>query len=157
MRRVFQYFKNYKWVLISLIGCLITCQLLFALIQNGIGQKVVDAVENQLRQELDFSDFHYLARSVTDYNAKGAIKCARITNTYPESLPILNLSYMSNSCATNLFLLNGLEYNVELKALNSDVYRFEFIALNPFLFDLALWLFRLVGIVLVLLISKLFL
>lgn len=151
MARVFLNFKEKKWVLISVIVWLIICQSLFLMVQSGIGQKVVDSVENQLRQELDFSDFHYLSRSITDYNTKGTIKCSKITKTYPESLPILNLEYMSNSCSTNLFLLNGLKYNVELKALNGDIFQFEFVALNPTLFYLALWCFRIIGFVLVLL------
>lgn len=156
MGALFQSIKKIKWVFFALISWLIICQLLFVMIQNGIGQKVVDSVENQLRQELDFSDFHYLARSITDYNAKGAIKCAKIIKIHPENLAILDLGYMSSSCLTNSYLLNGLEYNVELRALNGDIYRFEFIALNPFLFYLALWSFRLIGILLLLLTFKLF-
>lgn len=156
MGALFQSIKKIKWVFFALISWLIICQLLFVMIQNGIGQKVVDSVENQLRQELDFSDFHYLARSITDYNAKGAIKCAKIIKVHPENLAVLDLKYMSPSCTTNSYLLDGLEYNVELRALNGDLYRFEFIALNPFLFYLALWSFRLIGVLLLLLTFKLF-
>lgn len=156
MSTLVQCLKTNKWVLISSIGWLIICQLLFTMIQTGVGQKVVDSVENQLRQELDFSDFHYLARSITDYNTKGAIKCSKITKTYPENLAILDLKYMSDKCSTNSLFLNGLKYNVELKALNGDAYQFEFIALNPILFYLALWCFRIIGLIMVILTFQLF-
>ena len=152
----FNSLKSHKWVFFSLLGWLIVCQFLFVMIQAGIGQKVVDSVENQLRQELDFSDFHYLARSVTDYNSKGAIKCAKITKTYPENRAILDLKYMSSSCTARSYFLNGIEYKVELKALNGDIYLFEFIALNPALFYLALWSFRLIGFLLVFAAFKVF-
>ena len=38
------------------------------MIQNSLGQKVIGSLQNQLRQELEHSNFHFLARSINDYN-----------------------------------------------------------------------------------------
>ena len=52
---------NKKWVINSFVFWLICCQTLFVLVQRSAGDKTVNSIQNQLRQELNFSDFHFLA------------------------------------------------------------------------------------------------
>lgn len=143
-------------VIFSALLWLTICQLLFMPIQSSIGQKVADSIQNQLRQELDFSDFQYISRSITDFNKSGSIKCPVLKKIYPSSVEILDLSYMSDSSCDNFnIFLTGAEYVSELKALNGDIYQLTYISANPGLFYVALWSFRLIGLLVVLLIIQL--
>lgn len=135
-----------KWIIITALSWLICCQGLFVLIQSSLGQKIIESTQGQFRQELDFSNFNFLARSITDFTTSGSIRCAVLDKIAPETLPILNLKYMGKNCQTSSLFLLGSSFDVKLKSLNGDIYRFQFISNNPFFFDLALWGFRLLGI-----------
>lgn len=141
---------NKTWVVFSLIFWLFCCQGLFILVQRSAGEKIVASVQNQMRQELNFSDFHFLARSISDYTISKAIKCTILEKIKPEFIPIVDLTYMENSCHSVAFFLNGNPFDIELKTLNGDSYRLRFISNNSYLFYLALWGFRILGIILVL-------
>lgn len=140
---------NKKWVIISLILWLFCCQGLFILVQKSAGEKTVGSIQNQLRQELNFSDFHFLARSISDFTVSGAIKCAVFEKTSPEFIAVVDLRYMEPSCNTTPLLLEGSYFDVSLKTLNGDIYRLKFISNNSRFFSMALWGFRLIGIVLI--------
>ncbi len=142
--------KNRFWVIFSVVFWLFCCQGLFAFVQRISGEKTVTAVQNQLRQELNFSDFHYLARSIIDYTNSGAIKCAVLEKIKPEFIAVTDLKYMEKSCDSNSLLLDGSLFDVELKTLNGDIYRLSFISINSYFFYLALWGFRILGIILAL-------
>jgi len=116
------------------------------LIQNSFGHKVIETTRNQLRQELDFSNFHFLSRSITDYTSSGAIRCSVLNKISPEFTPILDLQYMGRFCNLPSFLLFGSSFDIKLQALNGDVYQFQFVTNNPFFFNLALWGFRILGL-----------
>lgn len=147
------YKKNkhlFNWLLLSVLGWLIICQGLFIMVQNSLGQKVIGSVQNQLRQELEHSNFHFLARSINDYNKSGDISCAVLEKVNDVHARILDLRYMDKFCSNSKvvlnFLLIGSYQDVQLQAINGDIYRFQFISNNPVLFGLALWSFRLLGI-----------
>lgn len=147
------YKKNkplFLWLFLSIFGWLIVCQGLFIMVQNSLGQKVIGSLQNQLRQELEHSNFHFLARSINDYNKSGDISCAVLEKVNDTSERILDLRYMDKVCSYSKHILNilliGAYQDTQLQAINGDIYRFQFISNNPFLFDLALWSFRLLGI-----------
>ncbi len=137
---------NKKWIFFTLLLWLVICQGLFILIQNSIGQKVVESIRAQIRQELNSSDFNYLARSINDYTTSGSIRCSVLEKTKPDHLSIINLKYMGESCKVNHLWLKGMPFDVDLTSMNGDIYRFQFISNNPVFFDLALWGFRVLGI-----------
>lgn len=141
---------NKIWVIFSLVFWLFCCQVLFVLVQQSAGEKTVASVQNQMRQELNFSDFHFLARSISDYTTSGAIKCTVLEKIKPEFIPVVDLRYMENNCRSIPLLLNGSLFDVELRTLNGDTYRLRFISTNSHLFYFALWGFRILGIILVL-------
>lgn len=126
---------------------LVCCQGLFVLIQSSFGDKIIQSTQAQLRQELDFSNFNFLARSITDSTTSGSIRCAVLDKISPEFTQILNLRYMSQSCKVSPWSLRGSRFDVQLRSLNGDLYRFQFISNNPAFFDLALWGFRILGLI----------
>ncbi len=126
------------------------CQVLFFIVQNSFGQKIIESTSNQLRQELNFSNFHYLARSITDYTQSGAIRCSKLEKVSPDYFQVIDLSYMGKRCMWPTFLLQGARFNVSLKSLNGDVYQFYFVNNNPIYFDLTLWGFRILGLIAIL-------
>lgn len=129
---------------------ILCCQGLFILIQESFGQKVIDSIQGQLRQELAVSNFNFLARSITDFTVSGAIECGVLDKKTPYEMKIIDLRYMAKGCSINRWSLNGLKLEVLLKSLNGDEYKFSFISKNPELFYLALWGFRLLGLVAIL-------
>lgn len=135
-----------SWIIFSLSLWLICCQGLFVLVQSSLGQKIVESTQGQIRQELDFSNFNFLARSITDYTTSGSIKCAVLEKVWPEHVQILDLRYMNDHCQVSAWQLKGVAFNETLKTLNGDNYQFQFISNNPFFFELALWGFRVLGI-----------
>lgn len=141
--------KN-KWIIITLFSWLLCCQVLFYVVQNSFGQKVIESTENQLRQELSFSNFHYLARSITDYTQSGAIRCSKLEKVSPDFFQVIDLSYMGSKCHWPAIFLWGASFDVQLKSLNGDVYRFQFVNNNPIFFSLALWGFRILGLMAIL-------
>src|SRR5690606_37249734 len=126
---------------------------LFILIQESFGQKVIDSIQGQLRQELAVSNFNFLARSITDFTVSGAIECGVLDKLTPLNQRIIDLRYMSEKCSINKWALDGVEINVELMSLNGDLYEFNFVSKNPELFYLALWGFRILGLIAILGIS----
>lgn len=132
---------------------ILCCQGLFILIQESFGEKVVDSIQGQLRQELAVSNFNFLARSITDFTVSGAIECGVLTKKTPIEMKIVDLRYMVKACSINKWELNGAKLDVVLKSLNGDVYEFSFISKNPNLFYFALWGFRLLGLLAILGIS----
>ena len=141
---------NKKWVIFSLVFWLLCCQLLFLLVQKSAGEKTIDSIQNQLRQELNFSNFYFLASSISDFTGTGAIKCAVLEKITPDFVAVIDLKYMESSCTSTPILLNGNPVDISLVSLNGDNYRLRFISNNSNLFYIALWGFRLIGIVLVL-------
>lgn len=129
---------------------ILCCQGLFILIQESFGQKVVDSIQGQLRQELAVSNFNFLARSITDFTVSGAIECGVLDKKTPYEMKIIDLRYMAKGCSINRWSLNGLKLEVLLKSLNGDEYKFSFISKNTELFYIALWGFRLLGLVAIL-------
>ena len=127
---------------------------MFLLVQNSIGRKAVTSIQNQFRQELEFSNYHYLSRALTDFNSTGDIRCTFLEMLTPDSKVILDLRYMSDNCNNFNFTLNGSYQNTVLKALNGDEYKLQFYTNNDYLFKIALWGARLVGIVVILLFFK---
>lgn len=142
-------FKN-KWIIITLFLWLLCCQVLFYVVQNSFGQKVIESTGNQLRQELNFSNFHYLARSITDYTQSGAIRCSKLEKVSPDFFQVIDLSYMGSKCHWPALFLWGANFDVQLKSLNGDIYRFQFVNNNPIFFSLALWGFRILGMMAIL-------
>lgn len=141
---------NKIWIIFSVLLWLACAQGLFLLVQSSLGQKIVESTQGQFRQELDFSNFNFLARSITDYTTSGSIRCAVLEKVKPEFTPVIDLRYMGTNCKVSPLELKGLNFDVELKSLNGDSYRFQFISNNPTLFDLALWGFRILGILAIL-------
>lgn len=141
---------NKKWIIFTLILWLISCQGLFNLIQSSLGEKVIESIRAQLRQELSTSDFNYLARSINDYTTSGSIRCSVLEKIKPDQISIINLKYMSQSCQVNRIWLKGMPFDVNLTSLNGDTYRFQFVSNNPIFFDFALWGFRILGILAIL-------
>ena len=129
---------------------ILCCQGLFILIQESFGQKVIDSIQGQLRQELVASNFNFLARSITDFTVSGAIECGVLNRKTPFETKIIDLRYMAKECAINRWSLNGAKLEVILKSLNGDEYEFTFISKNPDLFYFALWGFRLLGLIAIL-------
>lgn len=125
---------------------ILCCQGLFILIQESFGEKVIDSIQGQLRQELAVSNFNFLARSITDFTVSGAIECGVLDKKTPYVTKIIDLRYMAKSCSINKWSLNGVELEVLLKSLNGDEYVFRFISKNPELFYFALWGFRILGL-----------
>jgi len=132
---------------------ILACQVLFILIQEGFGEKVVDSIQGQLRQELAISNFNFLARSITDFTTSGAIECGVLDKITPIKQRIIDLRYMSQGCSVNKWTLDGSFIEVSLKSLNGDLYQFNFISKNPSLFYFALWGFRILGLIAILGIS----
>lgn len=129
---------------------ILCCQGLFILIQESFGQKVIDSIQGQLRQELAVSNFNFLARSITDFTVAGAIECGVLNKKAPYETKIVDLRYMAKDCLISEWSLNGVKLEVLLKSLNGDEYEFNFISKNPEIFYFALWGFRLLGLVAIL-------
>lgn len=136
------------WSLILISVWLLCCQGLFVLVQQSQGQKIVESTQSQLRQELDFSNFHFLSRSLTDFTVSGSIRCVVLEKVKPDYLQVLDLQYMNKgACSVHPIELKGSAFNVLLKSLNGDSYRLKFISNNSIYFYLALWGFRILGII----------
>jgi hypothetical protein len=88
---------------------LISCQVGFFFLQKNLSIKTVEALQNQLRQELDYSNFQYLSRSINDFQKSGAIRCATLKIVAPSKMEILDLRYMSDesSCKERDWFLSG--------------------------------------------------
>lgn len=134
-----------SWIIYIMFVWILACQVLFILIQEGFGQKVIDSIQGQLRQELAISNFNFLARSITDFTVSGAIECGVLDKVTPINQRIIDLRYMSPKCSINKWALDGVKINVKLNSLNGDIYDFQFISKNPSLFYFALWGFRILG------------
>lgn len=130
---------------------LISCQVGFFFLQKNLSIKTVEALQNQLRQELDYSNFQYLSRSINDFQKSGAIRCATLKIVAPSKMEILDLRYMSDesSCKDRDWFLSGAHTTTELNSLNGDTYSFDFINENGSIFTIALWSFRIFGVLLI--------
>jgi signal transduction histidine kinase len=143
--------QNKRVYLVFSLIWLLSCQLGFFFLQKNLGNKTLNSIQNQLRQELDFSNFQYLARSITDYQNSGSIRCALVKMKAPAEMEILDLRYMTDpqSCVDSEWLLSGAHITRDLQSLNGDMYSFDFVNDNGNIFYLALWSFRVFGLVLI--------
>lgn len=128
-------------------------QFFFVAFQRDKATSIVYMLNNQLRQELDYGNFQYLARSATDFVQSGAVKCITIKQLRPKEVEIINLSYMQRNCSPSEFSLEGLVVTTQLSALNGALFSFSFLSSNDSIFYIALWVFRLLGIVFIVSIS----
>lgn len=144
-------YRIFRIIIPFTISWIFLCQFMFYMIQKTYGEKQSQTFQSQLRQELDFSNFHYLSRSITDLSNSDTIKCATVERIKPDRLSIIDLKYMYWDCETSPFLLMGAPVSAELTSLNGDVYRFSFKTVNPGLFYVALWTMRLIGLLVFLL------
>lgn len=144
--------QNRRVYLIFSLIWLLSCQVGFFFLQKNLGSKTLNSIQNQLRQELDFSNFQYLARSITDFQNSGSIRCALVKMKLPTEMDIIDLRYMSNprSCSHSEFLLSGARISKSLQSLNGDVYSFDFVNDNGNIFYFSLWSFRIFGLLLIL-------
>ncbi|HEY8270779.1 MAG TPA: HAMP domain-containing sensor histidine kinase [Pseudobdellovibrionaceae bacterium] len=149
-------FANGQVYLFSAVLWLFSCQIGFYFLQINLANKTLFSLQNQLRQELDFSNFQYLIRSITDFQNSGSIKCAVVKMKSPVTMDILDLRYMSglNECAEFEWFLGGAHIRNELHSLNGDVYSFDFVSNNGIIFYFTTWSFRIFGILLIFLAYK---
>ncbi len=153
MKKIDLFIKNYfskadiRYFILSII-LLIVIQILFFFLQRSIGQKIVTSIQSQLRQDLDLSNFHYLSKSISDYTYSGTIECTVIKRIYPKEIQILNID--RGDCNKNEIFLEGAKFEVELTALNGDIYNLKFISNNDTLFYLCLWSIRIFSIIVLL-------
>ncbi|MGZ3772578.1 MAG: sensor histidine kinase [Pseudobdellovibrionaceae bacterium] len=136
------------FVIISSLIWLLVCQLLFWGVQHSLSKKVINTIQNQFRQELDFSNFHFLSRGLIDYEHSGSVSCILLKKLNPEMV-ILNRQN-SDNCNRPDFLLEGEQVEVILNTLNGDRYHLNFVSRNDILFYSCLWTLRILGIILLL-------
>ncbi|WP_413289896.1 sensor histidine kinase [Bdellovibrio sp. HCB337] len=143
--------RNYRIYFFLAIIWLMSCQAVFFFLQKNLSNKTISSINNQLRQELDFSNFQYLVRSITDFQTSGAIRCAVVKMKSPSAIDILDLRYMNTlaECNSPEWFLHGAHVSKDLQSLNGGIYSFSFVNDNGIIFTLALWSFRLFGIVLI--------
>jgi signal transduction histidine kinase len=125
---------------------LLVCQVSFYFVQESQSQKIVDNLKSQLRQELDFSNFDYLARSIADYTTQGSIRCSVVKRVSQPRANIIDLRYLSDRCTNSPYFLHGAKVDVLLRSLNGEIFQFQFRVNHDGFFIFSLWLVRLLGI-----------
>ena len=137
--------------IVAALFWLVGCQVGFYFLQTNLSTKTLSSLQSQLRQELDFSNFQYLTRSITEFQNSGSISCAVLKMKSPSQIDILDLRYItgSSACGKNDLLLSGAHVQVQLNSLNGDTYSFDFINENGSIFTIALWSFRIFGVLLI--------
>lgn len=140
-----------RFYIVLLLVWLISCQICFYFFQQNSAEQMKRSLQNQLQQELDYSNFQYISRSITVFQNSGAIRCAQVSVIAPSRIEVIDLRYMNleQSCTPNSLSLDGQYVDVDLTSLNGSVFKFRFVNENDFLFYLALWGFRLFGLLLV--------
>lgn len=131
------------WLLISQAG--------FYFLQYSSSSQTVKSLEIILRQELDYSNLQYIARSAGDLQYLGLIRCLKIEREFPSPAPIVDVKYMSKDCRVFDWQLQGRNLDVDLKTLNGDIYNFKFISNNDQTFYIALWGLRFLGFIIIVL------
>lgn len=135
-----------SWFIFLTLLWLLSCQLLFLFLQTSLGEKTLDGIKNQFRDELNSTNFHFLARAVSDLNQAGSVRCTTLTKLLPhDELQIMSTSYLGG-CGGSDFTLDGRHFDTKIRTINGDEYQISFISNNPQTFFLALWSFRILGV-----------
>lgn len=144
---IFMNWIKFKWRLLgAALLWLVFVQVLFYLLQKNQGERVERTLASQLRQELEVSNYHLLSRHLTDLASMGALECAYLQLMKPKEILLLDMRYKGNCFASN-WQLRGHQLQTQLVALNGDLYQLEALVVNGPLFELSLWLTRLLGLV----------
>lgn len=159
IRKDVDFKKKTLWVLLSAAFCwLAICQGIFYFIQENQSLALERSLQNQFREELRASNFLYLSRVIADLDENRTIRCAHLVKREEgHDRPILDLRFKPG-CGDvgSEFLLGGALVRRELVAINGDVYVLNFRTVNSSLFDGALWLLRLSGLFILMLVTLVF-
>lgn len=132
--------KRLSLYFVSLALILVVSQIAFFYFQNIQSQKSVMAVQALLRQEVSSSNTFLIARTLSDLEGLGLLKCAKLTEAKSGQVH-LDLTFKDN-CEHNPWLLSGKKVNVELESLNGTKWLLDFESVNGGFFLMSLWLFR---------------
>lgn len=124
-------------------------QVVFYFVESNQITTLTKSIQNQLRQELDYSNFHFIARSLSDLEATKTISCVKLVLEDVKSKTILDLTY-KEQCSSLIGNFNLDKFvNIKLVSLNGDLYNLSFMFVRNFTFLLALWILRISGILLI--------
>jgi len=143
--RLFNKYNFFTILFVLTIVWLLIIQVAFYYVQLNQAKNSTLFIHGQLRQELDFSNFQFINRNLSDLDNKGTIKCTKLLITHPKKTVILDLTYKGN-CNQSDWFLNGASQNVSLQALNGDQFTVQFQTVNNLGFILSLWAVRIAGL-----------
>ena len=132
--------KRFLLYFFSLALILIASQIAFFYFQNVQSQKSIMAIQALLRQEISSSNTFLIARTLSDLEGLGLLKCAKLIEVKSGQVH-LDLTFKDN-CEHNPWLLSGKKVNVELESLNGTKWLLDFESVNGGFFIMSLWLFR---------------
>lgn len=137
--------KRYQALILSialLLVVLASVQLIFFVLQRTQADNSEKLIQTLLRQEISSSNVFLIARTLTDLENSGLIRCVRLTEKRT-NITHLDLSYKS-VCHKRPFFLNGMPIASEMRSLNGDRWDIYFESVNGYFFELSLWLSRFV-------------
>lgn len=140
--------KTWRWLAICIIW-LLAVQIVFHFVESNQINTLSKTIQSQLRQELDYSNFQFIARSLSDLEATKTISCVTLILDDFKQKTILDLTY-KEECKPNIRFFNfDKNVNIKLLSLNGDSYFLSFKFVRNFTFLLALWILRVSGVALV--------
>lgn len=127
---------------------LLVIQFGFYFILKNQSEQVSKSIASSFRSEALYSNFSFVARQISDFEHLNLISCARLTMKYPANRSILDSS-INGGCGSNFIIFTGRVDEIELKTINGDLYSLNYFFPSGLLFQISLWVLRLIGLVLI--------
>ncbi|NJL24956.1 MAG: HAMP domain-containing histidine kinase [Calothrix sp. SM1_5_4] len=105
------------------------------------------AIHGVLRHESQFDQIRDLARGLSDLEELGLIRCVNAFHARLENA-VYDSTYKGN-CETSWIRLDGIGRKVDVRSLNGDIWRINFVTNNPSAFFGAVWTVRIAGILVI--------
>lgn len=142
---------------ITAIGWLILCQIIFYVIQTHYAEKITLSLENQFRSEFYSDNYQKLSNMVADITRSDFIRCSKLTRLDQQRV-IIDFTSIQDGCNSlhNFLTLSHVNKDLVVKSLSGTEYALSFQITNTSYFVIALWLMRLIGLILIFLVSLIF-
>lgn len=145
------------YIAIGALSWITLCQVVFYFIQSHYAEKVTLSLSNQFRSEFYSDNYQKLSNMVADITRSGFIRCSRLVRLDQQRV-MIDFTSIQQDCSNlpNPILLSNVQKDLTIKSLSGTEYALSFQITNTGYFLSALWLIRIIGLILVGLVGLIF-